>query len=120
MQLDRDWMWYETWFRYAWNPDRDEKTEKLYWIERLAEHYGCTRQSAEKMLEAIECAGQLAPRNLRRIGITEGNRQTWSLGMTLSEMTNVRRYRPNLELWHSVGGKGEQPDEYVQNKDKKL
>lgn len=116
MQLDRDWMWYETWFRYAWNPDRDEKTEKLYWIERLAEHYGCTQQSAEKMLEAIECAGQLAPRNLRRIGITEGNRQTWSLGMTLSEMTNVRRYRPNLELWHSVGGKGEQPDEYVQNK----
>lgn len=116
LQLERDWMWYEAWFRYAWNPDRDEKTEKLYWRERLAEHYGCGSKSAEMMLEAIEAAGQLAPRSLRRIGITEGNRQTWSLGMTASEMTNVVRYRPNLELWHSVGGKGEQPDEYVRNK----
>lgn len=115
-QVRRDWMWYETWFRYAWNPDRNEETEKLYWRERMAEHYGCDMETAAKMLEAIETSGQLAPRNLRRIGITEGNRQTWSLGMTISEMTNVVRYRPNLELWHSVGGKGEQPDEYVKNK----
>lgn len=115
-QVRRDWMWYAAWFRYAWNPDRDEKTEKLYWQDQMAKHYDCSPEDAADMLEAIESAGQLAPRSLRRIGITEGNRQTWSLGMTLSEMTNVVRYRPNLELWHSVGGQGEQPDEYVQKK----
>ncbi|MBQ7915825.1 MAG: hypothetical protein IJ315_03445 [Firmicutes bacterium] len=116
LQVRRDWMWYDTWFRYAWNPNRDAKTEQLYWQDQIAQHYGCDMKTAAKMLTAIEAAGQLAPRNLRRIGITEGNRQTWSLGMSLSEMTNVRRYNPNLELWNSVGGKGEQPDAYVQNK----
>lgn len=113
-QVNRDWLWYDTWFRYAWNPDRDEKTERLYWVRQMARHYACDFKSAEAMLDAIEASGQCAPRILRRIGITEGNRQTMSLGMTLSEMTNVQRYRPNLELWHSVGGQGEQPDEYVQ------
>ena len=79
-QVRRDWMWYAAWFRYAWNPDRGEKTEKLYWQDQMVKHYGCSPEDAAAMLEAIESAGQLAPRNLRRIGITEGNRQTWSLG----------------------------------------
>ena len=29
-QVERDWMWYRTWMRYAWNPDYDETTERAY------------------------------------------------------------------------------------------
>ena len=36
-----------------------------------------------------------------------------ALGMTMSELTNVKKYRPNYELWKSVSTPGEQPDEYV-------
>lgn len=112
-QLDRDWMWFGAWFRYAWNPSRDEKDEKRYWIQTMAEHYGCRIEAAELLLDALESAGQCAPRILGRVGITEGNRQTMSLGMTMSQLTNVTRYRPNKELWYSVARKGEQPDDYI-------
>lgn len=113
-QLDRDWMWYQIWFRYAWNPDRDPETEEMYWTNVLAEHFGCDRESAKLILDAMEEAGQCAPRILRRIGITEGNRQTMSLGMTMSQITHVKKFRPNYELWKSVSTPGEQPDDYVE------
>ena len=29
-----------------------------------------------------------------------------SLGMTMSQLTNVIKYRPNRELWHSVAAVG--------------
>lgn len=114
LQMDRDWLWYEAWFRYAWNPGRDEKTEKIYWTHRLAVHFGCEETCAARLLDAMESAGQCAPKILGRVGITEGNRQTFSLGMTMSQLTNAGRYRPNPELWHSVARRGEQPDEFVQ------
>lgn len=113
LQLDRDWMWYEAWFRYAWNPERDEKDESLYWTKRVGEHYQIDSQAAGLLVEAMNSAGQIAPKILGRIGITEGNRQTFSLGMTLSQITNVNRYGPNRELWHSVARAGEQPDDYI-------
>ncbi len=113
LQMERDWMWYAAWFRYAWNPDRDPETEKLYWQNRLAGHFGCDAGVAEDILKALEAAGQCGPRILRRVGITEGNRQTMSLGMTMSQFTNVKRYRPNYELWRSASTPGEQPDDYV-------
>lgn len=113
-QLDRDWLWYETWFRYAWNPDRDPKTERLYWMNRIADHFECSLQGAELLLDAIEAAGEIGPRILRRVGITEGNRQTMSLGMTMPEFTHVKKFRPNYELWKSASTPGEIPDEYVE------
>lgn len=112
-QIDRDWMWYQAWMRYAWNPDYEETTEKLYWTKELASYFGCSDQAGAEVLEALEKIGECAPRILRRIGITEGNRQTMALGMTMSELTNVKKYRPNYELWKSVSTPGEQPDEYV-------
>lgn len=112
-QVERDWMWYRAWMRYAWNPDYDETTERAYWIEELDAFFGCGRDAAEHVLNALEAIGECAPRILRRIGITEGNRQTMALGMTMSQLTNVKKYRPNLELWKSVSTPGEQPDEYV-------
>ncbi|HHX59483.1 MAG TPA: hypothetical protein GX707_01910 [Epulopiscium sp.] len=112
-QLDRDWMWFETWFRYAWDPDRDPKQEHDYWISRIIEQFGCTEKGATLLLDAMESSGECAPRILSRVGITEGNRQTMSLGMTMSQFTNVKRYRPNLQLWKSVAEQGEQPDDYI-------
>ena len=113
-QLDRDWLWYQTWFRYAWNPNRDFKTEKIYWIKQMCEHFGTDWENGRLILEAIEEAGECAPRILRRIGITEGNRQTMSLGMTMDQITHVKKFRPNYELWKSVSTPGEQPDTYVE------
>ncbi len=113
-QLDRDWLWYKIWFRYAWNPDRDVETEENYWIDVLADYYGTDRANGKLILEAMEEYGQCAPRILRRIGITEGNRQTMSLGMTMAQMTHVKKFRPNYELWKSVSTPGEQPDTYVE------
>lgn len=113
LQMERDWLWYRAWFRYAWNPDRDPHTERLYWREVFAEHFSTDPDSADRIYRAVNALGQCAPRILRRVGITEGNRQTMSLGMTMSQFTNVKRYRPNYELWHSVSTPGEQPDDEI-------
>lgn len=114
LQMDRDYIWYAAWFRYAWNPNREENTEMEHWVNVFAKHYRISAESARKLLISQENAGQCAPKILGRIGITEGNRQTMSLGMTMSQFTNVNRYRPNKELWNSVARKGEQPDDYIQ------
>ncbi|MDY3919026.1 MAG: hypothetical protein SOZ59_08510 [Candidatus Limivivens sp.] len=113
LQMDRDYIWFAAWFRYAWNPDREENTEREHWINVFADHYHISRISAGKLLDAQEHAAQCAPKILGRVGITEGNRQTMSLGMTMSQFTNVTRFRPNKELWNSVARKGEQPDDYL-------
>lgn len=112
--VKRDWMWYEMWFRYAWNPYRAENEERLYWTEKFSEHFGCDRIAGEAILDAWEAAGECAPRILRRVGITEGNRQTLSLGQTLPQFTHVKKSKPNYELYKSVSTPGETMDEYIQ------
>ncbi|MBD2847929.1 hypothetical protein IDH44_22265 [Paenibacillus sp. IB182496] len=111
-QMDRDWIWFAAWFRYAWNPDHHPELERRYWIERLKERYG-SAEAAEAILDAYEQAGECAPKLLRRFGITEGNRQTMSLGMTMSQLTNPDKYRPWKELWEAQAPQGERLDEYV-------
>src|SRR6185369_10025957 len=39
-QWDRDWIWFEAWGRYSWNPDIDETEDHAYWIDRLTTMYG--------------------------------------------------------------------------------
>ncbi|MCR2045797.1 hypothetical protein NSB25_00655 [Acetatifactor muris] len=120
LQADRDRIWFEAWFRYAVQPDREEAVEKAYWAARFAALYELSGEDGALLLEAMEAAGRCAPRLLGRVGITEGNRQTFSLGMTMSQLTNVSRYRPNLELWNSVAVRGEQPEEYVRREQEGL
>ncbi len=115
--VERDWLWYKMWFRYAWNPYRGEKEERAYWIGVLSAHFGCSHEGGELILDAMESMGECAPRILRRVGITEGNRQTLSLGMTISQLTNEKKAKPNYELWRSVSTPGETPEEYM-NKEK--
>ncbi|UJF35622.1 hypothetical protein [Paenibacillus hexagrammi] len=111
-QLDRDWIWFAAWFRYAWNPDRDPEAERHYWIETLAKRYG-SREAGEAVLDAYEASGECAPKLLRRFGITEGNRQTMSLGMTMSQLTNPERHMPWPDLWESQSPQGERLEAYI-------
>ena len=112
LQWRRDWIWFEAWARYAWNPEIPEKEDHAYWISRLAEHYGSTI-AAEKILDAYDNAGEVAPRLIRRFGITEGNRQTLSLGMTLDELVNPKKYGAIDDLWLSESPPGERLDEFI-------
>lgn len=113
LQMDRDQLWFQAWFRYAWNPFRDETTEKEHWANVFATRYQQTKTAGQLILEAEEELAQCAPKLLGRVGITEGNRQTFSLGMTMAQLTAAASFRPNLELWHSVARKGEQLQEFV-------
>jgi hypothetical protein len=112
LQWRRDWIWFEAWARYAWNPDVPEKEDRAYWISRLADFYGNTN-AAEKILDAYNAAGEVAPRLIRRFGITEGNRQTLSLGMTLDQLVNPNKYGAIEDLWLSQAPPGERLDEFV-------
>jgi hypothetical protein len=50
---------------------------------------------------------------LRRLGITEGNRQTFSLGMFLDQLVNPGPYRPFPGLWEWQAPPGERLQEYA-------
>jgi len=112
-QYERDWIWFEAWARYAWNPNRGEQQERQYWIGRITDMYG-NKEAAEKILDAYNDSGECAPMLIRRFGITEGNRQTLSLGMTLDQLVNPGPYGPYKDLWLSQAPPGERLQEYVE------
>ncbi len=112
LQWNRDWIWFEAWARYAWNPDVNANEDRAYWIGRLTEKFGNTN-AAEKILDAYNNMGEVAPRLIRRFGITEGNRQTLSLGMTLDQLVNPNKYGAIEDLWLSQSPPGERLDEFV-------
>jgi hypothetical protein len=114
LQMDRDRLWFEAWLRYAWNADRSEDAERLYWNKRMRDVYGISEKDASRLLEACALSGLCQTKFLARFGITEGNRQTVSLGMTMSQLTNAARYRPNGELYASVARAGETLEMYAQ------
>jgi hypothetical protein len=111
-QMDRDWLWFDAWARYAWKTDLHPETEQLYWVEKLGEHFG-NDKAGNFILEGLDASGECAPKIIRRIGITEGNRQTMSLGMTMSQLTNPERHRPWKDLWESHSPEGERLPEYI-------
>ena len=111
-QLDRDWMWYQAWGRYAWNEQRGN--DKTYWKKELADYYGIDTIAAGHLLNAYDEAGEIAPKLLRRFGITEGNRQTLLLGMTMGELVNPYKYTIYPGFYESCGPQGEKLIEYVE------
>lgn len=113
-QWERDWPWFEAWARYTWNPDIPEADDRAHWLGRFGETYGCDAATAQRILDACNDFGECAPRLLRRFGITEGNRQTLSLGMTLDQLVNPDTYRPFPELWESQSPPGERLGEYAE------
>lgn len=118
-QLDRDWMWYKTWGRYAWNCRRDRVKEMQYWDEVLGNFYGTSVENAACIREAYEESGEIAPKLLRRFGITEGNRQTLLLGMFMSQLVNPYKYTIYPGFYESCGPEGEKLIEYVEKEWKK-
>ncbi len=113
LQWERDWIWFEAWARYSWNPDvAPEREDHAYWISRLADFYGNTN-AAEKIWRHTMMPAKVAPRLIRRFGITEGNRETLSLGITLDQLVNPNKYGAIEDLWESQSPPGERLDEFV-------
>lgn len=111
-QLDRDWMWYQAWGRYSWNDQRG--ADKSFWKKELADYYGIDTIAASHLLNAYDEAGEIAPKLLRRFGITEGNRQTLLLGMTMGELVNPYKYTIYPGFYESCGPEGEKLIEYIE------
>ena len=115
LQIDRDWMWYKAWGRYAWDDGRNySSTETDYWKKVLAEHYDTDDKSAERLLTAYDEMGEIAPKFIRRFGITEGNRQTLLLGMKMSQLVNPYKYNIYPGFYESCGPPGEKLIEFVE------
>lgn len=119
-QLDRDWMWYKTWGRYAWNCRRDVAAEGNYWDKVLADYYATDAAVADSIRKAYDESGEIAPKLLRRFGITEGNRQTLVLGMFMSQLVNPYKYTIYPGFYESCGPEGEKLIEYVEKEWKHL
>lgn len=118
LQQDRDWMWYKAWARYAWDENRDLLHEQSYWSKELAQYYGISETDAQKLLLAIEEIGEISPKILRRFGITDGNRQTSSLGMLMTQLINPYRYGLFTLLYESEAPPGEMIVDYVEKDDR--
>ncbi len=112
MQLDRDWMWYKAWGRYSWNDQRGNDTS--YWKQQLSACYGIDTIAAGHLLNAYDEAGEIAPKLLRRFGITEGNRQTLLLGMKMAQLVNPYKFNIYPGFYESCGPEGEKLIEYVE------
>ncbi|UEG52861.1 hypothetical protein LLH06_18090 [Mucilaginibacter daejeonensis] len=119
LQIDRDWIWYKEWSRYAWNADRARPEEVRYWGGLLAGMYGCSQAQGEQILKAYEEAGEISPQILRRVGITDGNRQTMTLGMLMAQFTNPEKFGLFSLLYNSEAPEGEILSEYAEKEWKK-
>lgn len=114
LQLDRDSMWYALWGRYAWNCHRDSTAEATYWDKDIAHRFGLSEEAAADVRTAYDESGEIAPKLLRRFGITEGNRQTLLLGMFMSQLVNPYKYTIYPGFYESCGPTGEKLIEYVE------
>ena len=120
LQIDRDWMWYKGWSRYAWKAKRERNSEMVYWSGMLANQFGLNRDASLNVLKAYEASGEIAPKILRRFGITDGNRQTMTLGMLMPQLINPHRFGVISLLYDSEGPEGEMLIEYAEKEWKGL
>ncbi len=114
LQVDRDWIWYKEWARYAWNANRNRNEEINYWGNQLASKYGTNLTAGKAILSAYEESGEISPKLLRRYGITDGNRQTLTLGMLMTQLINPYRYGVFTLMYESEAPEGEMIIEYAE------
>ena len=114
LQIERDWIWYKAWSRYAWKSNRSRNDEIGYWSNLLASKYGCSKEAGKNILEAYEQSGEIAPKILRRFGITDGNRQTMTLGMLMTQLINPFRFGLFTLMYESESPVGEMLIEYAE------
>ncbi|MGF2411060.1 alpha-d-galacturonidase [Ferruginibacter sp.] len=113
LQIERDWIWYKAWSRYAWKAKRNRDDEIKYWSKQLADKFGCSIADGRKILTAYEESGEIAPKLLRRFGITDGNRQTLTLGMLMTQLINPYRYGLFTLLYDAEAPEGEMLLDYA-------
>jgi hypothetical protein len=113
LEIDRDRIWYKAWARYAWSSKRSPRAEVKYWTKHLGAFYGCGKYG-RKILEAYDESGEIAPKLLRRFGITEGNRQTLQLGMFMAQLVNPYKFKVYPGFYESCGPEGEKLIEYAE------
>lgn len=118
LQIERDWLWYKAWARYAWNSKRDSVAEDKYWAVQLSVHYGTPKSIGDSILKAYNESGEIAPKLLRRYGITDGNRQTLTLGMLMTQLINPFRYGLFTLLYTSESPEGEMIVDYAEKEAK--
>lgn len=111
-QTFRDRIWFDEWGRYAWKADRGDDSQ--HWIHYIQDFYGCDEATAAKIIEAYDESGEIAPKLLRRFGITEGNRQSLLLGMKMSQLVNPYKYTIYPGFYESCGPEGEKLIEFVE------
>ncbi|MDR2840607.1 MAG: glycoside hydrolase family 20 zincin-like fold domain-containing protein [Paludibacter sp.] len=113
-EIDRNWIWYQAWARYAWNVHRDRNSEIQYWADKFGKFYGTNTNYGKDILEAYEQSGEIAPKILRKFGITEGNRQTLLLGMFMSQLVNPTKYTVYEGFHSSCGPVGETITQFME------
>lgn len=113
-EIDRDWIWYQTWARYAWKADRERTQEIDFWSDKLAAFYGTNRTGGEHIMTSYDEFGEISPKLIRKMGITEGNRQTFLLGMFMSQLVNPEKWTIYPDFFNSCGPLGEKLQVYVQ------
>ena len=119
LEVDRDWIWYKEWARYAWNSERNRTQEIDYWGKALANKYGSSLTGGMAILNAYEESGEISPKLLRRYGITDGNRQTLTLGMLMTQLINPYRYGVFTLMYESEAPEGEMVIDYAEKEWKK-
>ncbi len=113
LQIERDWLWYKAWSRYAWKAKRDRSAEIIYWNRSLAEQFGVSETDGGNILRSYEEMGEISPKLLRRFGITDGNRQTLNLGMLMTQLINPYRFGLFTLLYEAESPEGESLAEYA-------
>ncbi|WP_300598174.1 hypothetical protein [Niabella sp.] len=113
LQIERDWVWYKAWSRYAWQSKRSRKEEVGYWSLVMGEQFGVSKEQGAAILKAYEAMGEIAPKLLRRFGITDGNRQTLTLGMLMTQLINPYRYGLFTLLYEGESPEGEMLIDYA-------
>ncbi len=118
-QLDRDWMWFKAWGRYAWKAENDTAAEADYWAKELRRYYGMAENSegqraSRMMLDAICQSGEVSPALAGAFAITDGNRQTFMLGMKMAQLVNPFKYTVYPEFYASCGPLAERLIDFVE------
>lgn len=118
LEMERDWIWYEAWARYAWNSQLEPRAEEKFWTKELGNFYGCGKYGLQ-VKKAYDESGEIAPKLLRRFGITEGNRQTLLLGMFMAQLVNPYKFKIYPGFYESCGPEGEKLIEWAEREWKK-
>ncbi|MBO9593180.1 MAG: hypothetical protein J7599_09730 [Niabella sp.] len=120
LQIERDWIWYKAWSRYAWRSKRNRQEEIGFWSGLMGAQFGIGPEKGRVVLQAYEAMGEIAPKLLRRFGITDGNRQTLTLGMLMTQLINPYRYGLFTLLYEGESPEGEMLTDYADKEWRKM